>query len=210
MRRDRAWALAGAALAGALAVLVILLALDVSNLRNAMADGDLRQATGSPSSDAWDGHPRLPGDAAERLLGLGDDLAFRRAAALFSVARPGVRTLPPDEIASARSRALRALTETAANRDEPERAAQAANLAGILAAEAPGEDRSGPGPADTALEAFRSSILLNPRSEHAKRNLELLLRSQRARRKSEGPARQEGRFGRSPGGAGLSPPGEGY
>jgi hypothetical protein len=64
-------------------------------------------------------------------------------------------------------------------------------------------------PSDAALEAFRSSIMLDPSSEHAKRNLERLLRALRVRRETEGPS-PEGRFGRSPGRAGLGRPGEGY
>jgi hypothetical protein len=206
----RAAAVAGATLAAILSVLAVLLALDVDGWPNAVRDGDLQQAAGNPSTEAWDYEALVPGDAAERLLGLRDDLAFRRGVALFSLTRPGVGGLSPDDIPPARAEALEGLTETAADRDQASRAAQAANLAGILATEAPAAPTSEVSLAETAAESFRSSIMLDPASEHAKRNLEHLLRALRSDRRTEGPIGDEGRFGRSPGGAGLSPPGEGY
>ena len=210
MTHRRIAALVGSAVAVALALLAVLLALDVDDWRDALRDGDLQQAVDDPNPEAWDRDAFVPGDAAERLLGLRDDLGFRRAVALFSLTRLEAGALAPDEIRSAREEALEALTEAAADRDEPARAAQAANLGGILAAEVPGGGSSDISPAQTALESFRSSIALDPDSEDAKRNLERLLRALRSNQRAEEPARNEGGFDRSPGGAGLSPPGEGY
>ena len=211
MSRARVTALVVGAVVAALAVIAVLLALDVGAWRDAVRDGDADQAAGAPRIEAWDADPRVPGGAAERLLGLDDDLRFRRGVARFSLTRPDLRALPPDELQSAREDALTALTETAADRDEPARAAQAANLAGILTAEGSG-DLNGPGrePAAVALDAFRASIALDPGSEHAKRNLERLLRALRAQARSGGPVRERDGVGRAPGAAGLSPPGEGY
>jgi hypothetical protein len=211
MSRARVTALVVGAVVAALAVIAVLLALDVGAWRDAVRDGDADQAAGAPRIEAWDADPRVPGGAAERLLGLDDDLRFRRGVARFSLTRPDLRALPPDELQSAREDALTALTETAADRDEPARAAQAANLAGILTAEGSG-DLNGPGrePAAVALDAFRASIALDPGSEHAKRNLERLLRALRAQPRSGGPVRERDGVGRAPGAAGLSPPGEGY
>jgi hypothetical protein len=211
MSRARVAAAVGAALAGVIAVLAILLALDVGAWRDAIRDGDAVQAVGSPSIEQWDADPRVPGGAAERLLGLDDDLRFRRGVARFSLTRSDRRTLPSDELQSAREDALTALTETAADRDEPARAAQAANLAGILTAEESG-DLNGPGreTAAAALEAFRASITLDPGPEDAKRNLERLLRALQAQARGGGSDRERDGVGRAPGAAGLSPPGEGY
>lgn len=210
MTRRRMTALAGAAVAAALALLAALLALDLDRWHDTLRDGDLQQAAGNPNPEAWDQDTLVPGAAAERFLGLGDDLGFRRAVALFSLTRPSVDVLAPEEIAPAREQALAALTRAAADRDQPARAAQAANLAGVLAAEAPAGGEPGISPPQTARDSFRSSIVLDPDAEHAKRNLEHLLRVLRSGRRTGRSDRDEGRFGRSPAGAGLSPPGEGY
>lgn len=208
--RTRSAAVTGAALAATLLAVAVSLAVDVEGWSGAIRDGDLQQAAGDSRPDAWDYDAHVPGDVAERLLGLGDDLRFRRAVALFSLMRPDVGALSPDDVASARERALRELIVTATDRDQETRAAQAANLAGILAAESPAGGASDISPAESAAESFRASITLDPGSEHAKLNLERLLRTLRSERRAEGPTRDRGRLGRSRGGAGLSPPGEGY
>ncbi|MPZ63613.1 MAG: hypothetical protein GEU93_20525 [Propionibacteriales bacterium] len=208
--RRRAAAMAGVAVAVILAVVAVLLALDVGGWRGTVRDGDLRQAAGNPDPGAWDRDDYVTGEAAARLLGIRDDLAFRRAVARFSLTRPGVGGLSPADVHRTRDRALEDLTAVAADRDHLSRAAQAANLAGILSAESPASGTSDISPAEAALESFRSAIALDPDSEHAKRNLERLLRTLRSEQRTEGPTRQQGRFGRSPGGGGLSPPGEGY
>ncbi len=198
-----------AALAAVLALSAALLALDVDGADDAIRDGDLEHARGETSPSAWDFDARFPGDVAEEVLGSSDDLEFRRAVALFGLSRPEVDGIQVADAIAARDEAVRTLTEAAADPDDDSRAAQAANLAGILVAEAPAAGVGASGDA-AAAELFRSAIMLDPGSEHAKRNLERLLRSAPPTRRVDEPSRERGREGRRPGGAGLSPPGEGY
>jgi hypothetical protein len=206
--RRRVWAAAGAVLAAVLAVGAALLALDVDGAHDAIRDGDLEHARGEENPAAWEHDAIFPGGAAENILGVSDDVEFRRAVALFGLSRAGEGGTQAVD-AGARDEALPALTAAAAGTDGDARAAQAANLAGILAAEAPAAGVGAAGD-EAAAELFRSAIMLDPGSEHAQRNLERLLRAMAPVRRVDDPSRERGREGRRPGGAGLSPPGEGY
>jgi hypothetical protein len=202
-------AAAAAAVSAVLALGAALLAFDVDRARDAIRDGDLEHARADVSPSAWQLDPRLPGDVAEGLLGLSDDLEFRRGVALFSVSRPEAGGIQAADSTAASHAALRALTAAAAEGEGGERAAQAANLAGVLAAEASGA-AVGASPDETAADLFRNAITLDPASEHAKRNLERLLRAAPPPRLVDESPRERGSEGRLQGGAGLSPPGEGY
>ena len=123
--------LAAAAAAGA--VFAALAASDVRAWDRALARGDARFAT-TPVRARWAAEARVPGDPARRLLGVGDDLALRRAVQAFVAAEAVPRGFDNGERrARARSAAEAALADVAA-RGSAAQASQASDLLGVLVA----------------------------------------------------------------------------
>lgn len=119
------------------------------------------------------------GGAARRLLGIGDDLAFRRALQLVWMS---VAASPPDqdpEPAALRAAAEIALAEVARSDPDPTRRSQVTNLLGVLSVARDGEEpRAVRGNRlESAIVSFRTAVLLDDRNERAKYNLELALRN---------------------------------
>lgn len=208
MRRALLLAAAAAALAGA--TLLALLAGDVLAWKQALAAGDRAYAAGAPHP-VWRIDASFPFATARALLGIDDDLAYRKAL----VAYHG-RTVAPafDNGVSRReaeAEAEIALSQVEQGDRDHARASQAANLLGILAIGGPSPlAPDEPTPSDRALSEFQNAIRLDPGDEEAKANLELLLRQLVAHGRRQGGS--AGQAGRSSGreGAGLSPPGQGY
>ena len=188
----------------ALAVAVALLAADVRSWQRTFATDDLR------TSGTWNASPRIPGDLAGRLLGVGDDLRARRAIRLFTktVSVP-VRLDDTQAVTGARARAELALAAVA--RGHGPRAAQAATLLGILAfgdfARGGGRD---PSQAETAIGDFESGVRADPGNPDAAFDLELLLRSITANGSRPGPVGTGGAGSTGRNGAGAGTPGHGY
>jgi hypothetical protein len=188
----------------ALASFVALLAADVRGWQNVFAADDaLPNAT-------WDPSPRVPGDLAERLLGVSDDVRVRRA--IQSYARTVSVRARLDNALGATAARSRAETDLAAiATGGGARASQAATLLGVLAfgdlARGGGHDSS---QADTAVANFESAVRADPSDEVAKFDLELALRELEARGVRVGPnvGTGTGSTGRS--GAGSGTPGSGY
>ena len=112
------------------AVVVALLAADVRSWPSALASGDSVYAA-TPGRASWTPSTRL-GGLAEQLLGTRDDVAQRRALQLYSVAGALPQRLDNAlEVQTARAQAQDALA-TAARDPDPQRAAQARTLLGIL------------------------------------------------------------------------------
>ena len=188
----------------ALAVAVALLAADVRSWQRTFATDDLR------TSGTWNASPRIPGDLAGRLLGVGADLRVRRAIRLFTktVSVP-VRLDDTQAVTGARARAELALAAVA--RGHGPRAAQAATLLGILAfgdfARGGGRD---PSQAETAIGDFESGVRSDPGNPDAAFDLELLLRSLTANGSRPGPVGAGGAGSTGRNGAGAGTPGHGY
>jgi hypothetical protein len=188
----------------ALAVAVALLAADVRSWQRTFATDDLR------TSGTWNASPRIPGDLAGRLLGVGDDLRARRAIRLFTktVSVP-VRLDDTQAVTGARARAELALAAVA--RGQGPRAAQAATLLGILAfgdfARGGGRD---PSQAETAIGDFESGVRADPGNPEAAFDLELLLRALTANGSRPGPVGPGGAASTGRNGAGAGTPGHGY
>jgi hypothetical protein len=191
----------GAVLA-TLAVFVALLAADVRSWRAALASGD-RVDAASPSHAGWTPPARL-GGLAQDLLGVRDDLRHRRALQLYRESASALQRLDNAlDLQNARTLAQNALG-AAARDSPPQRASQALTLLGIIAAE------GGSTQADAALSNFTDAVRADPGNEHAKYNLELLLRLTAANdvRAGAGQGYGSGKSGQS--GAAGRPPGRGY
>jgi len=191
-----------AAVCLAVAALALALARDVWLWEKAMRDADRRAQFARTGPASWEAATVLPGDPALRLLGIHDDLAYRRlyvrasaVAAESSSATTSQRSLLEADLARV-SRTTNAVAASAA-----------ANLLGVLFFTDPDDPENSP--AERAVGAFQDATLADPANASAKANLELILRqlstSQLKGRSSPGGGDKGGR-----GGAGLAPGGKGY
>jgi len=198
--------LAAAAALVAVAVLAGLLSADVRSWRASLAGGDAAYAV-SPSRAEWSPETRL-GGAAESLLGVHGDVAFRRALKLYRAA-----TAVPARLDTQIDRqgelgvAERALTAQASSSDRA-RAAEARTLLGVLSFDSASAG-TGVSQTDIALADFTDAVRADPQDEAAKFDLELLLRliAPHGKRSGAGNSTGLGKTGQR-GAAGA--PGSGY
>jgi hypothetical protein len=156
-----------------------LLAHDVGQWERTFTRDDLTFRQAPDRSGLFESDERISG-GARLLLGIDDDLAFRRALELLwlsAIPTPTAQALGPREL---RRAAELALAELARSDPDRRRRSQATNLLGVLSVagggEAPGQvtgDRL-----ESAIVSFRTAVLLDDRNEPAKYNLELALLSQ--------------------------------
>jgi hypothetical protein len=202
----RAGRLALAALLAVFAVLAGLLAHAAGAWDERLADDDARFLAGERV--AWTVDAPLAG-AAERVLGLGDDLDARRALALHRRAvAEGSDFGSGQERQGVRSAAETALAEVAQDA-EGSRSAQASVLLGTLLFEDAGTP-DGPTPAEQALGAFGNALAADPDDAVAAYDLELLLRLLEARGERPGVSPGAGASAGGRRGAGGGTPGRGY
>jgi hypothetical protein len=203
--------------AAALAVLVVggfvaLAAEDARRWDDRLRTDDLRFHA-QPSAGAWR-QPEWVGAAAVRsILGIDDDLQFRRVVSAFRVERADAGS-SGDAIAKLQRRAQLegALRGIQRNDPDPIRRARAANMIGILSFDSAVTGRSGEQSLlDQTLAQFRNAVRIDPREEEPKYNLELLLHLlARGDLRSTGGRGGEGGPESEAGGAGTTDPGRGY
>jgi hypothetical protein len=201
---ERTMKIACAAVLAAVAVLAALLAGDVRSVPTAVTQGDATYGV-TPHRATWTPSTRLGGTATS-LLGVGDDLAFRRALRLYRIVQSTPNRLDTAvELQTLRSQAETALAASARG----PHASQAETLLGALAF---GESAGGAGSnaADAAIADFSNAVRADPTNTAAKFDLELMLRLTVAQgsRSGSGPGGSFGRGGRR--GAGGGVPGTGY
>lgn len=208
MTRDRIL-LCAAVLCGALAVVAALIARDVGRWETAIRAGDVDASVPGPSASAApEVDETLLFSPARSLLGIGDDVRFRRAVALFR------RAYPRDEEfqrstdgGAARIRAETSLAEVIRSDGNRTRASTASNLLGILTALDASLAAPGGVAIDRSVVEFQNAIRLDPSNAQAKTNLELLYQ----RNTSTSSVRGRERFQRSAhAGASASETGHGY
>jgi hypothetical protein len=199
--------LALAGLLVAAAVLAALLAADVRAWPSALASGDSVYAA-TPGRASWTPSTRLGGLAAD-LLGARDDVAQRRALQFYTLASALPQRLDNAlQVQTARAQAQDALA-TAARDTNPQRAAQARTLLGIVTF---GSSSSGgsSNQVDAADADFTDAIRADPDDDFAKFDLELLLRLTAAHGTRIGPGQGNGVGPTGRHGAGGGVPGSGY
>jgi hypothetical protein len=180
----------------ALAVLAVLTLLTVRGWQRGFVRGDARfdatplpatvNPTGVPPTlpppMRWELPSGLGARVGERLLGVRDDVAFRRALAFYRAALPNPNEQQQfeydRELPAKRIRAQRALTAVSVDDPDPRVRSRAMNMMAILL-------KGSPTPTDPAqkrtqilevIGLFRSAIKLDPANDDAKLNLELVLR----------------------------------
>ncbi|HZO62572.1 MAG TPA: hypothetical protein VFB35_06275 [Gaiellaceae bacterium] len=209
MSRGRILMLAGAAVCAAAAVPVALLARDAGRWPGAIRAGDVAAADPyRPGLASWSVDEALPYSPARHILGLGDDLEYRRSALLFRRAyrrNPDFESSPPGAALRVQAEtALAHVIRTDANR---QRRSAAANMLGILALVDVARSRTGDVPIDRSIFEFQDAVRLDRTNTAAKTNLELVYQQN----SFSGSVRGRERLQRSAhAGASASAPGHGY
>jgi hypothetical protein len=204
--QTRALGIAAGALA--LAAVLALLAVDVLHRESALASGDVRYAAGPGQRDPWQASQILPFGSARALLGVNDDLRYRRAVRLFRLSRPRRAALTIG-LAPARAEAEAALVSAVAEESNTVRRSELLNLLGVLAlARAAADALANPEGLKASVSIFRSALDADPENADAKVNLELVLRATRRQQRTQGRRST----GHPPRGsrAGLGSTGRGY
>ncbi len=192
-----------------LALLAAFVARDAAAVQRGFDRSDLAFEAQPAAERLWRIDTRLP--YAKRILGVEDDLLYRRALRAFAVdARRGEN---PYDFARPAFRAEAQATLGTAERAAslaPALRSKAASLQGVLTfEEATADPVNGPTLIKRSLDEFGRAVRIDPSNEEAKYNLEFLLRlmdpsAARMRIRENIPAYRPGRS--APGGA---PPREG-
>jgi hypothetical protein len=197
----------------AVAGVVALAAEDARRWNDRIRTDDLRFRAQPRGGATWREPEWLGAAAVRSILGIDDDLRFRRVVAAFRVERADAGS-SGDAIAKLQRRAQleSALRATQRNDPDPLRRARAANMIGILSFDAAVSGRSGEQSLlDQTLAQFRNAVRIEPREEEPKYNLELLLHLlARGDLRSTGGRGGEGGPESEAGGAGTTDPGRGY
>jgi hypothetical protein len=209
--RVRRLAVVLAAIALLAAAGLALLARDVRRWQDALDRGDVRFLVQPVELRLWPGPEGASGDAARRLLGVDDDLRFRRAERLFVRGHIPASTYDLERARlTARGSAVALLDQVSTQDPLAWRRARAATLLGLIEFEdAQGDAENGRALIERALRSFRAAARTDAGADDAKADLELLLTLIRNQeRQGREPAGQEGGAGGS--GAGLADAGGGY
>ena len=172
----RAAMLVGAAVCLALAVSLSLLALDVHRRDASFKADDVLFRVGSLRDNRWQPTEIVPFGAARAVLGVDDDLAYRRALQLVRRAHPRNVTYEQSKLVELRAVAQIQLGAVVRQDDNAARRSAAANLLGVLALSlAAIDDSLRPTLLTNAAADFQRAVRFDPGSDDAKYNLELVL-----------------------------------
>jgi hypothetical protein len=208
MSWKRAAVLAGAVAAFAAAALVLAIAVDVLRWRGHLQAADLRFAAADGTARMWEPDTTMPKAVSRTLVGVEDDLDYRRTVQLFRLSRLGLPARDLNDVAR-RGRVDRELARLERTDDEQKRRSLVVNLQGVLALEEARENLGQVSLLRRSVESFRKAIVLDQANEHAKYNLELVLRLLEPAAEASSPSGGRGRdtTGSS---AGAASQGSGY
>lgn len=167
---------AAAVLAVPLAAVLVLLAAEALRLPRQLDADDVRfEAAPRVPRALWTDLSIVPGEVGERVLGIEDDIVYRRTAALYA----RIQNVPVSgpELEALSGQALLEVTVGSRTETEPRRQAQLLNFLGAMTL-----SRFTTNPAEreillrNGIGAFRNAVKVHPEHAEAKRNLELALR----------------------------------
>ena len=202
----------GAAVCFVLAALLVLLAADISRWRNALAADDVRYRSAPGASDLWNREALVPLGVARNVLGVDDDLAFRRAVRAVRLGRLDEPESSDTKVLLQRAEARERLEAIAAGGADPARRSRALALLGVLLLATPVSDAEEQVAAlKAAVANLQGAIALDPDNSDAKFNLEFALRQRRGGLSASGAAAPNPSGSSSTTrGAATGPPGSGY
>lgn len=206
-------ALAAAALVCvALAAGLAVVAADVVRWREALPTGDVRYRVTPEEPDPWTPSTIAPVGLSRALLGVGDDVEFRRALRALRVARLEEATVSDPNIALVRNEAQARLEAIASGEGERSRRSRAAGLLGVLGLSRLASETQDPTALlESTVVSLKLAIALDPGNDEAKFNLELALQRARGVQISEaGGGADPSPGGTGSEGAGAGDKGSGY
>lgn len=193
------------------AVVLVLLALDVRAWQSSFRSSDLAFRAEPQYRRLWRPDQIVPFGTARRLLGIGDDIAYRRGAQLFRLSHARETSYFDPRVDAIRGEAQAALTNVTGSDPEATRRSAADNLLGVLAfANAARDESTRTTFLQNGAAAFQTAIKFDPFNDDSKYNLELALVRLQAEdfNGTVSPGgRKRGGFG---GGAGAGGNGTGY
>jgi hypothetical protein len=202
---------------GALVCLVLaaglaLLAADVARERDALVAGDVRYRVAPEDPELWTAEARVPFPTAAALLGIEDDVAFRRALRALAAARLDDPIVSDPELAISRNEAQARLEGVVTGGGDHVTRSRAAGLLGVLGLSRFVSETEGRGPLlSSTIASLQLAIGLDPENGEAKYNLESALQRGGGLELTEGSAGSDPAPGGSGAkGAGASEPGSGY
>ncbi len=192
-------------------VVLILVGVDVARWRDAMHAGDVTYRA-APESDLWSPRTFLPARVTRSLLGVDDDITYRRAVRAFRLARVEGPIISDPALVIQRNDATVRLTDVIEHGSDPWRRAVAANLLGAIAySDALADYANRAKLIVSASQRFGQAIAFDPGNDDAKYNLELTLALGRATGLSEsGGGANPAPGGKGSKGAGAGDAGSGY
>jgi hypothetical protein len=194
----------------ALAAFAAMLAADLRGWRAGIRAGDAVFAQ-RPADASWSGSSVLPGDPARAILGLSDELAYRRAVQSFVAVAAAGNGFDNGYSESRARGALEADLADLARGGGAQRDADLENMIGILSfLDSKQSGPTAPAPVDRSVSGFRSAAQLDPANADAKYNLEWLLRALAAKGTRKGSSSGSGGPAKGHKGAGGGLPGRGY
>jgi hypothetical protein len=164
--------------AAVIGLAALSLAVGVVDLWRDIRQADFRFQTASTRQTAlWEGLDPMPASLSARLLGLEDDLAYRRTVELFQRVRPGTGGGFGPRTESLRGQAQLELTRASEADSNPVRRSKLLNFLGIMPLDRPstvGDERADQ--LRTAIGILQNAVRVDAGNSEAKLNLELLLR----------------------------------
>jgi hypothetical protein len=184
---------------------LILVGVDVARWRGAMDSGDVTYRA-TPESNLWAPRTFLPSRVTSVLLGVDDDIAYRRALRAFRLAHVEPPVISDPALVVARNDATVRLTDIVEHGTDPLRRSEAANLLGAIAySDALSDYANRAKLIINASQRFGQAITFEPGNDDAKYNLELTL----ALGKATGLSESGGGTNPAPGGKGSKGAGAG-
>jgi hypothetical protein len=209
--------LVAAAACVVVAVLCALVAVDVARSRSAIPADDVRFAAGAPTS-GWSPRALAPFGAGERVLGVRDDVAFRRMLRVLRASKLLDYTVSDPMLAIRRTELAERLESIVVHDPDPVLRSRASSLLGVVSVVSWNstptqgtlqQDRSELLVA--AIASFEQAIGLDPDNDDAKYNLQLMLQRGKGLLPTEAAAgRNPAAGGKGSRGAGAGAPGSGY
>jgi hypothetical protein len=189
-----------------------VVAVDVARWRDALPLGDVRYRVTPEEPNLWTPSTIAPARLSGAVLGVRDDVEFRRALRALRVAQLEDSTVSDPDVALARNEAQARLEAIASGEDERARRSRAAGLLGVLGlARLTSETQDPTALLESIVFNLKLAIALDPGNDEAKFNLELALQRARGVQITEsGGGADPTPGGAGAKGAGAGDPGTGY
>ena len=203
---------AGALVSLALAVLLGLLAMDVSRWNDAFASGDVRFRSSPGNPRLWQPRELVPFDVGRKVLAVQDDVDFRQAVHALRTAELDDAVISDPEVAIRRNEAQARLEAVVVRDADDKRRSRAAGLLGVLGlARFVYETQEREALLSATIANLTLAIALDPGNDEAKYNLELAYQRGRGLELTEASAGSNAApGGQGSKGAGAGQPGSGY